>query len=86
MAQQRAMSGSDKSFTVTYDVVREELGGEILIKNGHFVHFFAPASLPVIPKNIVFIIDKSGSMHGSKIRQTKSALKTILEDLNEKDK
>ena len=80
------MAGSDLSFTVTYDVLREELGGEILIKNGYFVHFFAPASLPIIPKNIVFIIDKSGSMHGSKIKQTKDALKTILDDLNDEDK
>ena len=85
MEQQRAVRNSDKSFTVSYDVVREEIGGEILMKNGYFVHFFAPSNLPVIPKNIVFIIDKSGSMHGSKIEQTKDALRLILDDLNEQD-
>ena len=80
------MEGSDLSVSVNYEVVREEIGGEILINNGYFVHFFAPANLPVIPKNIVFIIDKSGSMHGSKIAQTKQALTAILDDLNEQDK
>ena len=84
--QQRALQRSDLSFEVVYDVTREELGGEILVKDGYFVHFLAPTNLPVIPKNIVFIIDKSGSMSGQKIRQTKQALSTIISDLGPKDK
>nr|XP_018667021.1 inter-alpha-trypsin inhibitor heavy chain H4 isoform X2 [Ciona intestinalis] len=76
---------SDLSFLVNYDVTREELGGEILIKDGYFVHFFAPTNLPVIPKKVVFVIDVSGSMSGHKIVQTKEALRTILDDLNEID-
>lgn len=39
------------------------------IVNGYFVHFFAPQGLPVVPKNIVFVIDVSGSMSGRKIQQ-----------------
>lgn len=35
----------------------------------YFVHHFAPTNLPRIPKNVVFIIDQSGSMHGRKIEQ-----------------
>ncbi|XP_018667021.2 inter-alpha-trypsin inhibitor heavy chain H4 isoform X2 [Ciona intestinalis] len=76
---------SDLSFLVNYDVTREELGGEILIKDGYFVHFFAPTNLPVIPKKVVFVIDVSGSMSGHKIVQTKEALRTILDDLDEMD-
>ena len=67
-------------------MTRESLGGEILIKDGYFVHFFAPADLPIIPKNVVFIIDKSGSMSGRKMEQTKEAMLTILDDLSPRDK
>ena len=85
--QQKAFRRSKNvAFSVTYDVVREEIGGEILMRDGYFVHFFAPPNLPVIPKNIVFIIDRSGSMGGTKIRQTKEALRAILNDLNDHDK
>lgn len=39
------------------------------IENGYFVHHFAPESLPTMPKNVIFVIDKSGSMSGRKIQQ-----------------
>lgn len=39
------------------------------IENGYFVHYFAPEGLPTIPKNVIFVIDKSGSMRGRKIQQ-----------------
>lgn len=41
------------------------------VLNGHFVHYFAPKDLPVVPKNVVFVIDTSASMLGTKIRQVK---------------
>uniref|UniRef100_A0A3B3Z7K6 Uncharacterized protein n=1 Tax=Periophthalmus magnuspinnatus TaxID=409849 RepID=A0A3B3Z7K6_9GOBI len=55
------------------------------VLNGHFVHYFAPKDLPVVPKNVVFVIDTSASMLGTKIRQTKDALFTILNDLRPGD-
>lgn len=39
------------------------------IENGYFVHHFAPEDLPTMPKNVIFVIDKSGSMSGRKIQQ-----------------
>lgn len=39
------------------------------IENGYFVHYFAPDSLSTMPKNVIFVIDKSGSMMGRKIKQ-----------------
>lgn len=33
------------------------------------MHYFAPEGLPTIPKNVIFVIDKSGSMRGKKIQQ-----------------
>ncbi|XP_036734091.2 inter-alpha-trypsin inhibitor heavy chain H3 isoform X4 [Manis pentadactyla] len=71
-------------FTITYDVNRES-PANVQIVNGYFVHFFAPQGLPVVPKNVVFVIDVSGSMYGRKMEQTKDALLRILEDVNEED-
>lgn len=39
------------------------------IVNGYFVHYFAPHEMPVFPKNVIFLIDRSGSMAGRKIEQ-----------------
>lgn len=36
------------------------------------MHFFAPKDLPRLPKNVVFVIDRSGSMSGMKIKQVTS--------------
>jgi hypothetical protein len=39
------------------------------IEEGYFVHHFAPENLPTMSKNVIFVIDKSGSMSGKKIQQ-----------------
>ncbi|XP_015349927.1 inter-alpha-trypsin inhibitor heavy chain H4 isoform X2 [Marmota marmota marmota] len=75
----------DGNFIVRYDVNRTLSGGSIQIANGYFVHYFAPEGLPTMPKNVVFVIDKSGSMSGRKIQQTREALIKILSDLGPKD-
>uniref|UniRef100_A0A671G1K0 Inter-alpha-trypsin inhibitor heavy chain H3 n=1 Tax=Rhinolophus ferrumequinum TaxID=59479 RepID=A0A671G1K0_RHIFE len=74
----------DGEFTISYDVNRES-PANVQIVNGYFVHFFAPQGLPVVPKNIVFVIDVSGSMQGRKMEQTKDALLKILDDMKEDD-
>uniref|UniRef100_A0A8C5UYL1 Inter-alpha-trypsin inhibitor heavy chain 2 n=1 Tax=Microcebus murinus TaxID=30608 RepID=A0A8C5UYL1_MICMU len=66
-------------------VVVEEKAGELEVFNGYFVHFFAPENLDPIPKNILFVIDVSGSMWGIKMKQTVEAMKTILDDLRAED-
>uniref|UniRef100_A0A671VER8 Inter-alpha-trypsin inhibitor heavy chain H3 n=1 Tax=Sparus aurata TaxID=8175 RepID=A0A671VER8_SPAAU len=90
LEQQRKCPGCegtiiDGDFIIKYDVKREKSLGEIQIVNGYFVHFFAPPDLPRVPKNVAFVIDRSGSMAGSKIQQTRGALKAILEDLHQDD-
>ncbi|KAL7843615.1 hypothetical protein AOLI_G00251270 [Acnodon oligacanthus] len=72
----------DGDFFIKYDVKRAEDLGDIQIVNGYFVHFFAPADLPRLPKNVAFVIDHSGSMSGRKMEQTRESLLTILSDLN----
>ncbi|XP_036317237.1 inter-alpha-trypsin inhibitor heavy chain H2 [Pipistrellus kuhlii] len=90
VAQQRKCSNCsetavDGELVVVYDVNREKNAGELEVFNGYFVHFFAPENMDPIPKNILFVIDVSGSMWGVKMKQTVEAMKTILDDLRTED-
>ncbi|XP_015256703.1 PREDICTED: inter-alpha-trypsin inhibitor heavy chain H6 [Cyprinodon variegatus] len=86
---QQQNSGSSKGlnadFIVQYDVDLTDPMGDVQVYDGYFVHYFAPRGLPVVPKDIIFVIDISGSMIGTKIKQTKQAMNTILGDLREGD-
>ncbi|MHC4260221.1 MAG: vWA domain-containing protein, partial [Planctomycetota bacterium] len=56
----------------------------------HFLFLFAPESEAIqdhtLPKDIVFVIDRSGSMSGQKIEQARNALHFILSQLNPNDR
>ncbi|XP_058487914.1 inter-alpha-trypsin inhibitor heavy chain H3-like [Solea solea] len=75
----------DGDFIIKYDVNRAKSFGDIQIVNGYFVHFFAPPDLRRVPKNVVFVIDISGSMYGTKMTQTREAMLQIVKDLHEDD-
>ncbi|XP_047204521.1 inter-alpha-trypsin inhibitor heavy chain H3-like isoform X2 [Girardinichthys multiradiatus] len=77
--------GMNGDLVIVYDVNRNNGLGDIKTSDGYFVHHFAPSSLLRIPKNVVFIIDQSGSMQGRKMQQTRTALIHILNDLAEDD-
>uniref|UniRef100_A0A8B9PKC3 Inter-alpha-trypsin inhibitor heavy chain family member 6 n=1 Tax=Apteryx owenii TaxID=8824 RepID=A0A8B9PKC3_APTOW len=73
-------AGIAGDFVVQYDVARQDI-----MYDGYFVHFFAPGGLPPIQKEIVFVIDVSGSMTGTKMKQTKVAMRAILRELRAHD-
>ncbi|XP_074492209.1 inter-alpha-trypsin inhibitor heavy chain H3-like isoform X1 [Sebastes fasciatus] len=77
--------GMNGDLVIVYDVNRNTSLGDIKRSSGYFVHHFAPYGLARIPKNVVFVIDQSGSMHGRKMQQTRIALIHILSDLAEDD-
>lgn len=59
----------------------------------HFLFLFSPSGSPqrgenaeAIPKDIVFVIDRSGSMAGEKMVQAQDALQFILGQLNAQDR
>uniref|UniRef100_A0A3B3Y9H5 Inter-alpha-trypsin inhibitor heavy chain 2 n=1 Tax=Poecilia mexicana TaxID=48701 RepID=A0A3B3Y9H5_9TELE len=79
-------SAIDGIFSVKYDVTRDSNAGELQVSDLYFVHFFAPSNLSPLPKNIVFVIDVSGSMWGVKMKQTVEAMKAILDDLKMEDR
>ncbi|XP_071983200.1 inter-alpha-trypsin inhibitor heavy chain H3-like isoform X2 [Engystomops pustulosus] len=75
----------DGDLKITYDVRREASAGKVQIVNGYFVHYFAPSNLKRLPKNVLFVIDHSGSMYGNKIKQTYEAFTKILEEMPPED-
>ncbi|KAJ9587862.1 hypothetical protein L9F63_018696, partial [Diploptera punctata] len=80
-----AKDGLKGQFIVEYDVDRTSNPGEVLVNDGYFVHFFSPADLPSLRKQVTFVLDVSGSMNGRKIEQLRQAMTTILGDLNTGD-
>ncbi|XP_071053220.1 inter-alpha-trypsin inhibitor heavy chain H4-like [Onthophagus taurus] len=79
-------TGLSGQFVVQYDVERNQNGGEVLLEDGFFIHFFAPPKQKPLSKNVLFVLDTSGSMEGAKIEQLKTAMKKILNDLKSDDK
>lgn len=49
----------------------------VQIYDGYFIHYFAPRGLPPVEKNVVFVIDVSGSMFGTKMKQVTRTLGTF---------
>ena len=73
-------------FIVQYDVDLSSTGGnEIQVLDGYFVYYFAPENLQTLPRHVIFVVDVSGSMSGTKLKQTKDAMVTILDDMTEQD-
>ncbi|XP_040857387.1 inter-alpha-trypsin inhibitor heavy chain H6 [Ochotona curzoniae] len=87
LQEQAAFSsaGLAADFVVQYDVAMEAVVGDVQIYDGYFIHYFAPRGLPPVEKNVVFVIDVSGSMFGTKMKQTKKAMNVILSDLQAND-
>lgn len=56
-----------------------------MLQDGYFVHFFAPSDITPLPKQVVFVLDTSGSMYDRKIQQLKQAMNSILDELKEID-
>ncbi|XP_019333855.1 inter-alpha-trypsin inhibitor heavy chain H6 isoform X2 [Alligator mississippiensis] len=78
-------TGIAADFVLQYDVAMPDVAGDLQLYDGYFVHFFAPRGLPPIRKHVVFVIDISGSMAGTKMEQTKQAMQVILGDLHLED-
>ncbi|MCK5685408.1 VWA domain-containing protein, partial [bacterium] len=82
----------DKNFVMYYTVSQKDLGLNLLTfkekgKDGYFLLMMSPGeyeSKP-IPKDILFIMDTSGSMKGKKMKQAREALKFCVNSLAKDD-
>lgn len=85
----------DKDFEIYYTVAEKEFGLNILTyqtgdDKGYFMMMLSPKHEigrdSIIDKDIVFVLDKSGSMSGKKMEQARMALNTCIRNLNEGDR
>ncbi len=82
----------DKDFQLYYGVSNRDYDVKLLAQksneSGYFLLFIYPSIVnqTTIPKDVVFVIDTSGSMEGTKLDQVKSALKYGLDRLNGEDR
>lgn len=85
----------DRDFVLYYSVSQEDVGLSLLsYRNGNDDDFFAVLLDPkiqiqtyrVVEKDVVLVLDVSGSMQGAKIDQAKRALTLVLDQLNSGDR
>jgi len=88
----------DKDFDLFYSISQEDFGLNLLTfrdrrgddGDGFFLLLAAP-SIEVsqderIAKDLLFVLDRSGSMEGEKFRQAQAALRYVLDHLNDEDR
>ena len=86
----------DKDFQLFYASGAQEVGFTTLlhrpisVENGYFLMLISPrVGLPqekVLPRDVVLVLDTSGSMRGPKMDQARRALKFCLSNLNSQDR
>jgi Ca-activated chloride channel family protein len=83
----------NKDFILRYDVAGKRIEDAILThrggKGGYFTLILQPPDEPrvqdITPKEIVFVLDTSGSMSGFPIEKAKESMKMALDGLNPQD-
>ncbi len=83
-------SSINQDITVTYQTADTDTGGLMQFHNEgevtYFLHTFAPGTEHLgeksLKKDIVFVVDCSGSMEGDKMYQTKEAFDVIVDQLS----
>ncbi|MBU0533689.1 MAG: VWA domain-containing protein [Candidatus Omnitrophica bacterium] len=84
----------DKDFVLYYTVSEKDVGLNLLCyrtgsEDGYFMMLLSPGELKekiASNKDIIFVLDTSGSMSGEKIKQAKEALKFCINSLSKGDK
>jgi Ca-activated chloride channel family protein len=83
----------DQDFDLIYTVSHEDVGLNLLTykesgEDGFFLLMAAPTVEVdrVIPRDVIMVLDVSGSMDGEKIEQAKDALAYVLKHLNDEDR
>lgn len=86
---------ANRDFVVYYSVSDREFGLNAMAHrrttdDGYVMMMLAPrrdaSSMEVLPKDMLFVFDTSGSMQGAKIEQAKRALNTVVGALGSKDR
>jgi Ca-activated chloride channel homolog len=84
-----------KDFVLYYSVGEGEPSANLMTyrdagEDGFFLLLLAPGQQAgpeeVVPRDVIFVLDTSGSMRGNKLAQAKGAARYVLENLNEEDR
>lgn len=83
----------DKNYILRYTVSEKDVGLNLLTyrkdnQDGYFMLLVSPGEIETKPidKDIIFVLDTSGSMQGEKIKQAKEAIKFCINGLNQGDR
>jgi Ca-activated chloride channel family protein len=85
----------DRDFELYYSISEEDFGLNLVSyrergEDGFFLLLVAPRlevdEREVIAKDVIFVLDTSGSMRGEKLEQAKDALEFVLDELNDEDR
>ena len=84
----------DTDFSLYFAPEQDEVGMNLLTyktgdEDGYFLLLASPgvdASEKILPKDVAFVLDTSGSMAGKKLEQAKKALQFCVENLNDEDR
>lgn len=87
---------ADKDLILYYSLDKKDINGTLLTfrprtdQDGYFMFLASPSIALVnkreLPKDIIFVIDVSGSMQGEKIQQAREALRFCVNSLNKSDR
>jgi Ca-activated chloride channel family protein len=85
----------ESDFALYFAAEKDEVGVNLLThrvagEDGYFLLLASPGldmkDQQVLPKDVAFVLDTSGSMAGKKLEQAKKALQFCIENLNENDR
>ncbi len=85
----------DTDFQLLFATDPDEIGLNLMTwqasgEDGYFLLLASPGfeadTKQVIPKDVVFVLDTSGSMAGRKLEQARNALRFCVENLNDRDR
>jgi Ca-activated chloride channel family protein len=88
-------SKPDRDLLLYYSLPKDEVGASVLTfkekgEDGFFLLLASPsdedtATAKAAAKNVIFVLDRSGSMSGEKVEQARRALKFCVDSLNPQD-
>lgn len=85
----------DTDFALYFAPEKDELGVNLIAhktgdRDGYFLLLASPGmdvdKKKIVPKDVAFVLDTSGSMAGKKLEQAKKALQFCVENLNDEDR
>ncbi len=86
----------ESDFSLYYGLASEEINANLLTyresarEDGFFTLMITPPLQAdadrIVPKDVIIVLDQSGSMHGEKWDQARKAVEFVLENLNRRDR